>query len=132
VRGLRAVGAASDDPALVRAVGFLRSLQLPDGGWGESYESCLRRRYVPHPEGGQPVMTAWALLALLEANASRSGEAIERGVRFLHDRQLPDGDWPQRSVTGVFNRTCMLNYACYRTTFPVWALAVAARRGLAG
>jgi len=27
-------------------------------------------------------------------------------------------------VTGVFNKTCMLNYACYRTVFPIRALAL--------
>jgi squalene/oxidosqualene cyclase-like protein len=131
IRGLRGVGAARDDSALERAAAFLCSRQLPDGGWGESYQSCLRRQYVRHPEGGQPVMTAWALLALLETEAPGAGEAVERGVRFLLERQRPDGDWPQRSVTGVFNRTCMLNYACYRTIFPVWALGVAAQRGFA-
>jgi squalene/oxidosqualene cyclase-like protein len=126
VRGLSALGATADDPALRAATGFLVAKQLDDGGWGESYESCLRREYVHHPDGGQPVMTAWALLALLAAGAPGAHEAVERGLRFLLDRQLEDGDWPQRSPTGVFNRTCMLNYRLYRNTFPVWALAAAA------
>jgi squalene/oxidosqualene cyclase-like protein len=129
VWGLRARGAARDDPAVRAAAEFLLAKQLGDGGWGESYESCVRRAYVPHPAGGQPVMTAWALLALLEAEVPGVQEAVERGLRFLVERQLPDGDWPQRSVTGVFNKTCMLNYACYRGIFPVWALALAERHG---
>jgi len=127
VRGLSAVGATAEDPALLAATRFLLGKQLADGGWGESYESCLRREYVQHPEGGQPVMTAWALLALLAASVPEARESVERGVRFLLDRQLEDGDWPQRSPTGVFNRTCMLNYRFYRNTFPLWALAEAAR-----
>lgn len=128
VRGLCAVGATPEDPALRAATAFLLEKQLDDGGWGESYESCLRREYVHHPDGGQPVMTAWALLALLAAGAAEAREAVERGVRFLLDRQLEDGDWLQRSPTGVFNRTCMLNYRFYRNTFPIWALAAATPR----
>jgi squalene cyclase len=127
VWGLRATGAARSDRAVRRAAAFLQAHQLDDGGWGESYQSCLRRTYVHHPAGGQTVMTAWAVLALLETEASGAPHAIRRGVQFLLDRQLPDGDWPQRSVTGVFNKTCMQNYPCYRSIMPVWALARAWR-----
>ena len=126
VWGLRAAGAARSDPALRRAAAFLQQHQLEDGGWGESYRSCLRRTYVHHPAGSQTVMTAWAVLALLETEAPCARQACGRGVQFLLDRQLADGDWPQRSVTGVFNKTCMQNYPCYRTVMPVWALARAA------
>jgi lanosterol synthase len=127
VRGLRAVGAEPTDPAVTRAVDFLLNEQLPDGGWGESWQSCPLREYIDHPDGSQTVMTAWALLALLDAGAPEAKHAIARGVRFLLDRQLDDGDWPQRSVTGVFNRTCMLHCRFYRNIFPIWALALAAQ-----
>lgn len=126
VWGLRAAGAARSDPALRRAAAFLQEHQLEDGGWGESYHSCLRRTYVHHPAGSQTVMTAWAVLALLETEAPCARQACGRGVQLLLDRQLADGDWPQRGVTGVFNKTCMQNYPCYRTVMPVWALARAA------
>ena len=127
--GLLAHGARTDDPAIAQARKFVLSKQLPDGGWGESYRSCTTRTYVHHPEGGQDVMTAWALLTLLQAEAPEAREAIERGVRFLTDRQLDNGDWPQAGMTGVFNRTCMLNYRFYRNYFPIWALGLAARQG---
>jgi squalene/oxidosqualene cyclase-like protein len=128
--GLLGAGAKVEDPAIVRAAAFLRRRQCDDGGWGESYESCIRREYVQHPRGGQIVMTAWALLALLSASPERHRDAIERGVRFLVERQLPSGDWPQQGMTGVFNRTCMLNYRFYRNYFPLWALALAAKNGI--
>jgi squalene/oxidosqualene cyclase-like protein len=128
--GLLGAGAKPEDPAIVRAAGFLRCRQCDDGGWGESYESCIRREYVQHPQGGQVVMTAWTLLALLNASPERHRDAIERGVRFLIERQLPNGDWALQGMTGVFNRTCMLNYRFYRNYFPLWALALAAKNGI--
>jgi squalene/oxidosqualene cyclase-like protein len=127
LRGLRTLEPSADDPALRRATQFLLDKQLPDGGWGESWESCTRREYVQHPDGSQPVMTAWALLALMEARASGARAAIERAAQFLLDRQLDTGDWPQRSVTGIFARTCALDYRFYRNVFPIWALAVFTR-----
>lgn len=129
--GLLAHGALPGDPAIQSAVRFLCAKQLADGGWGESYESCVTRRYVQHPEGGQIVMTAWALLTLLKVNTPELRAAIARGVRFLVDRQLDGGDWPRAGMTGVFNRTCMLNYRFYRNSFPLWALALAERQGYA-
>jgi squalene/oxidosqualene cyclase-like protein len=125
--GLRDAGARADDPAVVRAADFLRAKQCDDGGWGESHESCLQRRYVQHPDGGQVVMTAWAVLALVKASPERHRDAIKAGVRFLLERQLPNGDWPVQGMTGVFNRTCMLNYRFYRNYFPLWALALASK-----
>jgi squalene cyclase len=106
----------------------LRAKQCDDGGWGESHESCLQRRYVQHPDGGQVVMTAWAVLALVRASPERHRDAIKAGVRFLRERQLPNGDWPVQGMTGVFNRTCMLNYRFYRNYFPLWALALASKQ----
>jgi squalene/oxidosqualene cyclase-like protein len=129
--GLRDAGASADDPAIVRAAEFLRAKQCADGGWGESHESCLQRRYVQHPDGGQVVMTAWAVLALVKASPERHRDAINAGVRFLLARQLPNGDWPVQGMTGVFNRTCMLNYRFYRNYFPLWALALALKNGMA-
>jgi cycloartenol synthase len=76
-------------------------------------------------------MTAWAILALLAASPERHRDAIQRGIRFLLERQLPNGDWPQQGMTGVFNRTCMLNYRFYRNHFPLWAFALAAKHGFA-
>jgi squalene/oxidosqualene cyclase-like protein len=125
--GLCDAGARADDPAIVRAAEFLRAKQCDDGGWGESHESCLQRRYVQHPDGGQVVMTAWAVLALVKASPERHRDAIKAGVRFLLQRQLANGDWPVQGMTGVFNRTCMLNYRFYRNYFPLWALALASK-----
>ena len=71
--------------------------------------------------GSAVVNTAWALLALSAAN-SPDVEAIRRGARYLMERQLPCGDWPQEGIAGVFNRACGITYTAYRNVFPIWAL----------
>ena len=97
---------------------FLLSKQMSDGGWGESYESCVRKEYRDS-QSGHVVCTAWALLSLILANpralaSSAVVQSVERGVRFLMNAQLPNGDWAQQSISGVFNRNCMISYSNYR------------------
>ncbi len=113
------------DPALERACHFLLEKQRSDGGWGESYASCLQGEYIQHEES-QIINTSWALLALM---AARSPEkvSIEKGFQFLVDRQEENGDWPQQGISGVFNRSCMITYTAYRNVFPIWALGRYAR-----
>ena len=122
--GLRAAGVEVEHPALRRAAAFLRTHQLPDGGWGETIESCRQRRWV-NAESGQAVMTSWALLALQASGQGRS-PAARRGVAFLHARQQVDGRWPAEHIAGVFNKTCAIHYDAYLRIFPVWALALLA------
>ncbi|MBX3158525.1 MAG: squalene--hopene cyclase [Deltaproteobacteria bacterium] len=126
VTGLRAAGAALDDPAIVNACAFLRAHQLADGGWGERVEGCRARSYVP-TEHGHAVMTSWALLALCEGPPT-ADPAIARGVAFLCENQRADGRWPDEHLSGVFNKTCAIHYDNYVKVFPPWALAIAARR----
>ncbi len=120
--GLRSAGLEVEHPALRRAAAFLRSHQLADGGWGETIESCRQRTWV-NAEGGQAVMTSWALLALHACGEGRSA-AVERGAAFLRARQQSDGRWPEEHIAGVFNKTCAIHYDAYLRIFPVWALAV--------
>ena len=137
IEGLRAAtSGAEDDRRIERAADFLLSHQRADGGWGESYRSCVDKRWVEH-ERSQPVQTAWALLGLAAAyehlhprlSATKRVTlrgALASGVAFLHDTQTDDG-WRADMVYGVFNKNCMINYDNYRYYFPVWALARVAR-----
>lgn len=120
VRGLCAAGAAADDPALEAACRFLYAHQNPDGGWGESGASCRERRYLGGPS--HAVNTAWALLALTSAGQAHDPRCT-RAASFLVASQRDDGDWPRQALSGVFNKTALINYENYRRYFPVWALA---------
>jgi squalene/oxidosqualene cyclase-like protein len=130
IEGLRAGGVAPESAAVRAAVAFLISKQLPDGGWGETAESSLHRRYV-HAEQGQAVMTSWALLALVAGGAVHS-RALEKGVAFLLRRQRADGGFPAERIAGMFNKTCAIHYDNYLKVFPLWALSTvrAARQEL--
>ncbi len=120
--GLRSAGVEVEHPAFRRAASFLRAHQLRDGGWGETIESCRQRTWV-NAEGGQAVMTSWALLALHACGEAKS-QAAQRGAAFLKARQQADGRWPAEHLAGVFNRTCAIHYDAYLRIFPVWALAL--------
>lgn len=135
--------------AMRRAIIFLLDKQRADGGWGESYLSCQDKVYSqiePPDAPSHIVMTSWAMLAMMQANiawdttclagvepyaelasdaenlARRVPQALAAGARFLMHMQERNGDWPQQSISGVFNRNCMISYSQYRNIFPIWAL----------
>jgi squalene/oxidosqualene cyclase-like protein len=118
--GLAAAHIPASDARMQDAADFLLAHQLPDGGWGELATGCAARRYVSTTKG-QPVQTAWALMAL--RNAGRRGASVQRAIAFLQARQGVDGTWAQDTITGVFNRTCTIHYHAYPAVFPLWALA---------
>jgi squalene/oxidosqualene cyclase-like protein len=126
IEGLRAAGLPASSAPIQRAAAFLEGKQLPDGGWGETAESCATRNYV-HAECGQAVMTSWALMGLFQAGRGQS-EAVERGVGFLIARQCDDGSYPAERIAGMFNKTCAITYDNYLKVFPLWALGEARRQ----
>lgn len=110
----------SNSPRMKKACEFLISKQKEDGGWGESYLSCIDKQYIQH-ESSQVVNTSWAILALLAAKYPGK-DRIEKAVRLLISRQLPAGGWAQEGIEGVFNKTCMISYPNYKFIFPMWAM----------
>eukprot|EP00981_Chlorochromonas_danica_P002874 scaffold572_cov163-Ochromonas_danica.AAC.4 len=130
VEGLVAAGESKDSFAIRRAVQFLLARQNANGGWGESYLACVNKAYPAEGSGAQlgtegsgVVQTAWAMLALMAADPKDNYKAeVTRGKDFLLSKQLPDGDWDQEGITGVFNRSCGITYTAYRNIFPIWAL----------
>ncbi|XP_005089657.1 lanosterol synthase [Aplysia californica] len=99
---------------------YLLSIQMEDGGWGENFESCEKRQYVPS-ETSQIINTCWALLALMAVKYP-DVEVLEKGIKLIMSRQLENGDWPQENISGVFNKSCAISYTSYRNVFPIWTL----------
>jgi lanosterol synthase len=82
---------------------FLLSKQKEDGGWGESYLSSAQHVYVQH-EMSQVVQTAWAALALMEADYPHK-EPLLKAMKLLMSRQQNNGEWLQEAIEGVFNQS---------------------------
>lgn len=126
LRGLKASKAPQARPAVARAAEWLKSIQNPDGGWGENCSSYVKNRYS-HADSTAS-QTAWALLGLVAAGEQNS-DAVLRGVRFLLTTQKPGGSWDESLATGTgFPGVFYLTYHMYRDYFPLLALNVCCPR----
>jgi len=104
-----------------RAVGWLRSVQNGDGGWGETCES-YKRPELRGKGASTPSQTAWALIGLMAAGDHQS-DSVKRGIAYLLDKQNADGSWPEPEFTGTgFPGHFYINYHQYRNQFPLTAL----------
>uniref|UniRef100_A0A3B4G1M7 Terpene cyclase/mutase family member n=1 Tax=Pundamilia nyererei TaxID=303518 RepID=A0A3B4G1M7_9CICH len=125
---------------------YCRKVQRPDGSWeGEKVSVLLQKKLKTHQ-----VMTKYTERQQFYLNSAKSQQhlkvlyivrhpdrkSIERGVQMLIDKQLPNGDWPQENIAGVFNKSCAISYTSYRNVFPIWTLGRFSRlyptSGLAG
>jgi len=109
-------------PMVLRAVAWLKSVQQPGGGWGETCRSyddpSLAGKGTPTAS-----QTAWALLGLLAAGEAQS-EEVQAGVDFLLRTQRSDGGWDEEPFTGTgFPKVFYLKYHMYSLYFPLMALA---------
>ena len=124
LRGLRASSHSVTDPCVKKTALWLRSIQNPDGGWGESCASYETHCYMPGPSTAS--QTAWALLGLAATGDAHSN-SMAHGVRYLLDTQAADGTWDEKFTTGTgFPNVFYLTYHLYRQYFPLMALAVLA------
>ena len=132
--GYGAVGKTEDSSrAVKRACAWLRSVQNPDGGWGESCKSDLADCFVPLSVS-TPSQTAWALEGLLAAGSRPQADpAVKRGIEFLVKKYRPGSGWEENYPTGAgFAGKLYLIYHNYRNLWPTMALLRATRsRGLA-
>ncbi len=120
--GLQSVGFDMVDSMVRRAVGWLRQVQQPGGGWGESCRSYDDPEWAGR---GEPTasQTAWALLGLIAAGETESRE-VGAGIDYLIQTQRDDGDWDETPFTGTgFPKVFYLKYHLYSLYFPLMALA---------
>ncbi|MBV9141952.1 MAG: squalene--hopene cyclase [Pseudonocardiales bacterium] len=129
VPALIAAGVSAESRCVRRALRWLIDHQNDDGGWGEDLRSYVDSSWAGRGESTAS-QTAWALLALLAAGergerseAGERSQAVERGVRWLCERQRDDGSWDEPQFTGTgFPRDFYINYHLYRLVFPITAL----------
>jgi squalene-hopene/tetraprenyl-beta-curcumene cyclase len=121
LRGLRAMREDDHEPYIQRANEWLRSIQNPDGGWGESCASYDNEIYTPAES--TPSQTAWALMGLM-AGGDTYSSSVQSGIEYLLRTQAEDGTWAEELATGTgFPKVFYLNYHYYRLYFPLLALA---------
>ena len=120
VPALTAAGVPPNDPALRRAAAWLEAHQNDDGGWGEDLRSYEDPAWIGRG-ASTASQTAWALIALLEADDE--SPAVQRGVAYLIRTQRPDGNWDEDLYTGTgFPGAFYIRYHLYRLVFPLMAL----------
>jgi squalene-hopene/tetraprenyl-beta-curcumene cyclase len=116
------MGVDHNEPCVLQAAEWIRMVQNPDGGWGESLNSY----HDPTTRGvGESTcsQTAWACMGLIAAGDTRSG-SLDRGIAFLLKHQRKDGSWWERYYTGTgFPKVFYLKYHMYAEYFPLLALA---------
>ena len=129
--GLRRVGQDMSADYVRHAARWLRSIQKPNGSFGESADTYEQRSNMGHGPATAS-QTAWATMALM-AVAGPHDPAVQRGVQWLVDTQLPDttpltretapGSWEEPWFTGTgFPRVFYLRYHLYRLYFPIMCL----------
>ena len=127
LRGLECIGEDMQQPHLQKAAAWLRFIQNPDGGWGES----LRSYEDPNEKGkggSTPSQTAWALMGLMSTGDFGSPN-LRRGIDYLTRTQKEDGSWKDELWTATgFPKVFYLRYHLYASYFPVQALGRYLRR----
>jgi len=119
--GLQHHGFGASEPMIARALGWLKSVQNPDGGWGEHVASYADRSCMGRG-ASTASQTAWALMALL-AFLPPGDPAVQRGVAWLVSHQTEEGSWNEKEFTGTgFPKYFYLRYHMYRHYFPLMAL----------
>lgn len=123
--GFETAGVPKSDPAIRRAVAWLKNIQCSDGGWGEDnftyHDPAAEKRGRFHTS--MAFHTALALLALLAAGEADSPE-VAAGIDYLLRSQDPEGHWDDKYFNAPgFPKVFYLKYHGYDKFFPLWALA---------
>jgi squalene-hopene/tetraprenyl-beta-curcumene cyclase len=121
--GLEQTHIPKADPLFTKAAQWLKSVQRPDGGWGEDNYSYHDISYSGKYRFSTAFQTAWAVLGLIAAGEVHSPE-VKAGIDFILKHQQADGVWHDKCFTAPgFPKVFYLKYHGYDKFFPLWALA---------
>lgn len=130
LEGLGCLKRKKDELVISRALHWLKSIQNPDGGFGESCDSYKDNRYLALGES-TPSQTAWALMGFVGAGQAHCEEA-KRAADYLIQTQTASGTWDEKHFTGTgFPGHFYIRYHGYRNYFPLMALGKY-RRAISG
>jgi squalene-hopene/tetraprenyl-beta-curcumene cyclase len=120
---LEKAGHRPDQAHIYRAVAWMKSVQRPDGGWGEDCDTYFHPERAGRGYASTPFHTAWAMLGLMAAGEADSPE-VRKGAEYLIRKQQADGLWKDEWFNAPgFPRVFYLKYHGYAKYFPLWALA---------
>jgi squalene-hopene/tetraprenyl-beta-curcumene cyclase len=120
--GLRSVGEDMSQPYVQRAADWLRSVQKPDGSFGETCQSYHDPRLKGQGESTAS-QTAWGAMGLMAA-LGPDNPAVRNAIDWLIENQGEDGSWEEPWFTGTgFPKVFYLKYHLYRLYFPLTALS---------
>jgi squalene-hopene/tetraprenyl-beta-curcumene cyclase len=120
--GLKNVGEDMTAPYIQKAAAWLRSVQKPDGSFGETAQSYEDPSLIGKGPSTAS-QTAWGAMAMLAAAGPHDSD-VQRALQWLIDHQGADGNWEEAWYTGTgFPKVFYLKYHLYRLYFPLTALA---------
>ncbi|PLR76896.1 squalene--hopene cyclase [Bacillus sp. V3-13] len=121
VTGLVSAGVPNGHQAIKKAERWLISIQNEDGGWGESCNSDIQKKYVPL---GTSTLThtAWAADALLSISDEEIPE-IKKAIAYL-TREGNKQDWTIHYPTGQGMASFFyIHYHSYKYIWPLLTLS---------
>eukprot|EP01016_Furgasonia_blochmanni_P046533 TRINITY_DN6722_c0_g2_i6.p1 TRINITY_DN6722_c0_g2~~TRINITY_DN6722_c0_g2_i6.p1 ORF type:complete len:680 (+),score=203.09 TRINITY_DN6722_c0_g2_i6:64-2103(+) len=121
---LASVGYNLREEWVMKSINWLLPLQNTDGGFGESTLSYRFKEFIGRGIS-TPTQTAWALLALLEAEkfGINVGDSTDRAAEYLVREFHRFGRWFDESSVGTGHRGILfMQYPSYANAFPMVAL----------
>ena len=119
--GLRSVGEDMSSAYILKAVNWLKSVQKPDGSFGETCASYDDPSLKGTGESTAS-QTAWGLMGML-AVVGPHDPAVQKAADWLIAQQAEHGGWDEHWFTGTgFPKVFYLKYHLYRHYFPLMAL----------
>jgi squalene-hopene/tetraprenyl-beta-curcumene cyclase len=120
--GLSAIGEDMNSPYTRGAGDWLKSVQKPDGSFGETCDTYRDPSLKGRGESTAS-QTAWGAMGLLAVFGPGDPD-VKRAMRWLLDHQHHDGRWVDDWWTGTgFPEVYYLKYHMYPVYFPLMALA---------
>lgn len=119
--GLKSVGENMAADYTQRAGQWLKSVQKPDGSFGETCDS-YDDASLKGTGTSTASQTAWGTMGMMAVFGADDPD-VKRGIEWLIAQQAEHGGWDEEPFTGTgFPRVFYLRYHLYRHYFPLMAL----------